>query len=509
MANLIAAAVLRRPVGAFAAVVVFAAMALAVWSGPAVVGPNNPTLTIGVGRDLYDGPDSRTFIHGSTHCWEALTILDQDLRPQPWLAQSWRSEDGARTWIFTLRDGVRFHDGTPMTATDAVTAIQRIRSRPKLDPTGVYQNLESIAARSDRELVMRFSRPTPSLPSMVAYYSSPILKPSTFGEDGRLDGLVGTGPFRFVRALPGETVELEAFPGYWGPKPFFRRVVFRTVLDAQTRLLALLAGELDAVADVGAILPDQAGALEGRPGVTLERVEVATTHYVVFNCRHEPFSEVEARLWLASLIDREGLVEAFAPGAGVVANDPYSRLARDWAFGVFTLRPGMPPGVPARDLVILLHAGTLQRWPYLEIAQVIQERLRGAGFASRIAVREAGAYYDDLRAGRFDLALQPNTLMTGDPDFFYAYYLESGGPRDCGCGGDPFDRLIASGRTTVEPARRRQIYRELEALSSLQLPLLPLYHDVALYAHGPAVEGFTMDCSFRPSLVEARPVRSP
>lgn len=505
----VTAASLRRPAVLVAGAVAVSILGLAVWSRPAVEAPAGHTLTIGIGRDLYDGPDSRTFVHGSTHAWEGLTILDDDLRARPWLAESWRSEDDARTWIFTLRQGVRFHDGAPMTVADAVAAVERIRSRPRLDPTGVYRHLESVTARGDRELVMRFFEPTPAAPNLVASYSSPILKPATYGEGGRLTGLVGTGPFRLVRALPGDRVELEAFADYWGPQPSYRRVVFRTVLDAQTRLLALLSGELDAVADVGAILPDQIGALEGRPGITLKRVEVATTHYAVFNCRRAPFSDAAARLWLAGLVDRDELVEAFAPGAGVLARDPYSRLAADWAFGLVDPPPGRPPGDPGRELVIMLHGGTLQRWPYLEIAQVVQERLREAGMTSRITVQEAGAYYEDVREARFDLAIQPNTLMTGDPDFFYAYYLEAGGRTDCGCGSDDFDRLIAVGRSAVEPERRREIYRELELLFSRDLPVLPLYHDVALYAHGPAVAGFSMNAGFRPSLIDARPVLSP
>ena len=508
MPSHVSVASLRQPALMVAGVAAVAFFVMAVWSGSAVEGPDPSTLTIGVGRDLYDGPDSRTFVHGSTHTWEALTILDDSLRACPWLAESWRSEDGARVWIFTLQDNVLFHDGTTMTAAHAAAAIDRMRSRPKLDPTGVYRNLQSVTVRGDDELVMKFSEPTPAAPNLVAYYSSPILKPSTFGEDGCLTGLVGTGPFRLARVLPGDRIELEAFDGYWGSQPAFRRVVFRTVLDAQTRLLALLAGEIDAVADVGAILPDQASVLEGRPDITLKRVEVATTHYLLFNCRREPFSEVGHRRWLANLVNREDLVEAFASGAGVVARDPYARLAHDWADGLIDVLPGQVPRSFERELVLLLHGGTLQRWPYLEIAQVIQQRLRDAGFSVRLAVREAGAYYEELGAGNFDLAIQPNTLMTGDPDFFYAYYLESGGRADCGCGNDELDRLIAIGRSTSDAEARREVYRELARLFEQQLPVLPIYHDVALYAHGPGVVDFSMDANFRPSLVGARPAPS-
>ena len=464
-----------------------------------------PTLTIGVGRDLYDGPDSRAYLHGSTNTWEALTYLGPDLEARPWLAESWQCMDGGRTWVFNLRPGVRFHDGTPLTAWQVKAVVERIAARPKYDPAGVYRNLEAIETQGEHRVVFRLKRPCPHLPNLVAYYSSPIIKPSVFGPQGRLRTLVATGPFRLKEVKPGQSITLDAFSDYWGPKPAYQTVVFRTILDAQTRAMALLAGEVDAVADVGAILPQQAGEIEAAPGMALKKVEVATTHYLLFNCRRPPFASRQARHWLAGLLDRQEMVAVLAKGAGTLAQDPFSPLAKRWAFGL--LRPGLGarPDPPARPLVILLHAATLERWPYRDLAQVIQQRLRGQGFRARIVVREPGAYYEDIQQGRFDLAMQPNTLMTGEPDFFYAYYVATGGPRDLGCGSPAMDRLIKQGREAMDPGRRREIYQELARLFNQQLPLLPLYHDLSLYAHGPAVASFTMDHNFRPVLIQARP----
>ena len=118
---------------------------------------------------------------------------------------------------------------------------------------------------------------------------------------------------------------------------------------------------------------------------------------------------------------------------------------------------------------------------------------------------EPGAYYEVLQRGLFDLAIQPNTLMTGDPDFFYSYYLESKGPRDFGCGNQIMDRLIKQARHEMKPTKRRALYRELAVRFNQELPLLPLYHEVSLYAHGERVAEFFMDQNFRPRLDLARP----
>lgn len=467
------------------------------------------SLVIGVGRDFYDGPDSRAYLHGSTNTWEALTYLGEGLKAAPWLAVSWNSDAGGRVWRFRLRDGVRFHDGTELSATSAKAAIERIASSPQYDPAGVYRHLNRVEASGPLELVFYLNEPSPEFPNMVAYYSSPIIHPKEFHPDGRLSGLTATGPYRISEIKQGEQIVIEAFDNYWGPKPAYKRVVFRTLPDAQIRAMALMAGEIDAVADVGAILPQQASEIRTIADIKLKQVETATTHYLLFNCRKPPFDKAQSRQWFSNVIHREEMIESLVSGAGRVAADPFSPLASQWGFGNIRSMKGVRPEPTPAPLVILLHSGTLQRWPYRDMAQIIQAHLETFGFRSRIIVREPGAYYEDIQKGSFHLAFQPNTLMTGDPDFFYAYYVASEGPRYCGCGSIEMDKLIDRGRHVMDIKKRQKIYHRLSRLFAENLPLLPLYHDLTLYAHAVGVKNFDMDHNFRPLLVEARPAGAP
>lgn len=472
----------------------------------ALADSGRPELTIGVGRDFFDGPDSRSYLHGSTNTWEGLTYLDGRLRAAPWLAESWESDIDGKIWTFKIRDGVFFHDGSPLTPQDAKTSIERIRSNPKYDQTGIYRNLVKIEA-SGSNLVFHLKEPCPDFPRLAAYYSSPIIKPSCILKDGKLSGLIATGPYQLESVHPGDKIVLKAFNRYWGEKPAFQKVVFKTILDAQTRAMALIAEEVDAVADVGAILPQQADDLRRTPGIILKKVEVATTHYILFNCRRAPFSDAESRKWLASLIDRGRLIHYFAPGAGKIAETPFTPLAADWSLKHLAFSNGVKPERTDKPLTIMLHSGTIERWPYRDIAQIIQEKLQTQGFDTSIIVKEPGAYYDSLKKGAFDLAMQPHTLMTGEPDFFYSYFIASDGPRNCGCGSGEIDGLIELGRTTVNEESRKRIYGELVDLISQQLPILPLYHDISFYAHNSKLEHFEMDHNFRPLLIGARPWR--
>lgn len=471
----------------------------------ALAGAIERPLIIGVGRDFFEGPDSRTYLHGSTNTWEALTYLGEGLNAEPWLAESWYSAEDGRTWTFRLRKGVVFHDGSPLTAQVAKASIDRIVARPKYDPSGIYRDLLRLEANDPLELVFHLKQPLPDFPNRIAYYSSPILHPKDFDANGRLRGLTATGPFRIRDIKAGQAITLESFSQYWGSKPAYERVVFRAILDATSRLMSLMAGEVNAIADVGGILPQQAAVIQKNTSITLKQVEVATTHYLLFNCRKPPFDAPAARRWAAGLIDREAMVASLVHGAGRVALDPFSPLAQAWAFGNLRLDSTPKPALPEIDLVILLHAGTLERWPYRDMAQIIQAQLSAAGLTIVIRVREAGAFYEDLQQGRFHMALQPNTLMTGEPDFFYSYHVASRGHRNNGCGTPEMDALIDLGRHTMDPVQRRDIYQRLAGLFARQLPLLPLYHDVSLYAHGPQVADFYMDHHFRPLLLKARP----
>jgi peptide/nickel transport system substrate-binding protein len=474
-----------------------------------VWGKEKTDLVIGVGRDFYDGPESRTFVHGSTNVWEALTCLDESLIARPWLAESWESDPENRTWIFRIRPGVQFHNGSVLTASDVVVNLERMKRNPRCDPSGLYRHVTTIRASGPNEVTIQLSESSPAFPNHLSYYSSPILHPSSFDAEGRIREPIGTGPYRVAKIEKGGTVYLERYPEYWRSRPWFIRVQFRNIPDPKARVMALVAGEIDAVADVGAILPEQANELAKWKHIVLKCREVATTHYLLFHAGRPSFSQAESRRWLANLIDRKSLVEAFADQAGKIAVDYYSPLATEWRFSCLTLEPGRKPDSSGSGLIILIHSGTIGRWPYLEIAQVIQSHLHVEGIAATVRVMEAGAWQNALRAGEWDLALQPNTLMTGDPDFFFSTYIASTAIHRLGYSDLDADQWIREARNCRDVQTRKNMYHRLCLHMNRQMPVLPLYHDICHYAHSTRLEDFEMDPSFRIRLDRIRPKEAP
>jgi peptide/nickel transport system substrate-binding protein len=212
-----------------------------------------------------------TFATASAHAsiWERLVELDPDGQPVPALAESWRLEDDL-TWEFVLRPGVRFHDGTALTATDVVWSFQRIRDVQR-SPSSFARYIAGVRAEAvdARHVRLVTDRPKPLLPFDLAYVMIGSSRtPDGAGVETFNAGqhVNGTGPYRFAGWTANESLTLERHDGHWaGPAPW-RRIVERTIADDAARGAALLAGDVDAI---NALAPSAIEGLRGRPGIAV------------------------------------------------------------------------------------------------------------------------------------------------------------------------------------------------------------------------------------------------
>ncbi|MCX8118240.1 MAG: ABC transporter substrate-binding protein [Desulfobacterota bacterium] len=465
-------------------------------------------LRIGVGRDLYDGPDSRSYVHGSLNAWEALTYLDERLQAKEWLADSWVKENGGKRWVFRLKDNVSFHDGTSLTKEAVIENILRYRDHPKYDPHGLYRDLRAVDGIGERGVVFLLDKPYPNFPATINYFGSAIFGPNSFDSKGQFVKFTGTGPYRFETNRDG-VIRLKAHSTYWQGRPPFDTVEFWFIPDAATRLNALKRGEVDAIVDVGGILPGQLPEIKSSKQVRLKKRTVATTHYLLFNAERPPFQMVSLRKWLVSTLDRERLVRSIVGEAGVVSESLFTPLAEEWHEKAFPLIPPVesrPSPQYSGELIILLHAGALQRWPYKDLAEAIHASLLRGGLKPKIRIEEAGLFKESLKRGDFDLALHPFTLMTGDPDIFFTW-MGNVSPWAFGKELKKVAELLSRARHETHRDERKKMYRQLQRWVAENYLLLPLYHDVAFYAHRESIDGLEIDAFFRPDLMKVKRVR--
>jgi peptide/nickel transport system substrate-binding protein len=243
---------------------------------------------------------------------------------QPALAESWERVDG-RTLDLTLREGVVFHDGSPLTTEDVVFSFgPERRTNPDSPGFGTAQQflntIESVEAVDERTVRVTSSVDDPTLELRLSAWGSQIVNKAAFEAAGGFEGFaqapVGTGPFS-VTALNADAVELAAFPEYWGGAPDIEQLVFRLAPELSSRISGLVSGDFGIIADIP---PDQFGPIQSDPNLEIVGGTVASIRVVKFDTRNEALADPRVRRALSLAVDRQAIVDALWAGLVSIPN---------------------------------------------------------------------------------------------------------------------------------------------------------------------------------------------
>lgn len=500
--------------------------ALVACGGRGDAGQEAGRLTLAAPRDLAAGPEDPYFTHRTLRVWEPLVTLDDRMRPAPALATGWEHSDGGRRWTFTLRGGVRFSDGTPLTAEAVVVNIERFRRiapRPSaffsLDAgmEAAYGKLTGVRAEGGK-VVFILAEPVADLPARLADFYSMIQAPSAFKADGDFAGKpVGTGPYTLVSWSKDRQVELAANPGYWGGKPAFDKIVVKTIPDANARVAALRAGEVAGLIDKGALLPGQVAAVAADGRFRITRSPSVLTHYLTFNASRKPFADPRLREAVDLAIDRESIADKLLAGTATpgspflspifgALSDPGVRTAHDPARARELVGAA---GRPAEPVSILISSSETGQFPYADIAEVLRAGLEEVGLPARVNVVEATKAV--MEAGDYDIFLSAYSVPNGDPDYLFRRFLRSDAAwnhdRNLGYRSDVFDRLIDRAAATGAVAERRELYHEVQRLLAADRPMIPLAYQDNPVAMSTSVTGLAQNPLYLVDLAKLAPSR--
>lgn len=487
--------------------VVLLAIAAALWLAPARQAPPADEVRLAAPRDFVPGPEDAYFTAALLHVWEPLVAADERGEPVPWLAESWESSPDARQWTFTLRDGVRFHDGTMLDTTAVLANYARWRRvSPKGSPFNVmdiaqsYPGLVDIRALDDRRFTLVFDAPRPTLPYALINYSSPIFAPSSLGEDGNFTSrLIGTGPFRLVEH-DAETAVLEAFADYWGEPAATRRIRITVIPDSDTRLAALRAGEVVGLIGGGALPADRAAELARDPRFALSDALSASVHHILANGKSGIFPDQRLREAVSLAVDRNHIASIHGghvvPTANILNSaSPFHKaqpIAHDPARAK-TLAQAALAGGRAPVRLILGTFGT-SRYPYRAQAEYIQFALKPLGLDTEIRVLDTSAFFAALARGDYDLALSIQVTGNADPYSMFVDYLSSTGSSNrvlsLGYANAEADALLARTARAGTLAERRVLYDRLQEIAAATLPTIPLFTEKSLIAFDRRVRGY-------------------
>jgi len=236
----------------------------------------------------------------------------------PALAESWEREDG-RTLVLTLREGVLFHDGSPLTAEDVAFSFgPERRTDPNSPGYGTAQQflntVDTVEAVDDRTVRVTSTVDDPTLELRLAAWGAQIVSKAAFEAAGGFEGFaqapVGTGPFRAV-SLGSDTVDLEAFEDYWGGRPDIDRLVFRLAPELSSRVAGLVSGDFDIIVDIPT---DQFGPIESNPDLEVVGGPVASLRMVKFDTRNPTLADPRIRRAMSLAVDRQAVVDALWGG---------------------------------------------------------------------------------------------------------------------------------------------------------------------------------------------------
>lgn len=256
--------------------------------------------------------------------YDTLFGYDEDYVPQPQMVEDWSVSDDGLTYRFTLREGLVFHDGTPVTAADAVASVERWMAR---DLTGrsIAEVLDTIAAEDDRSFVVTLSLPFGPLVESLAKPSSvvPFVMPKRIIDaagDGNIEEVIGSGPYRFVSEefRPGVSAVYVRHEGYVPrsePPSYFAgrkevlvdRVEWLTFPDDQTTANAIAKGEIDLIETISS---DTISMIEGAPGVRYDLRVSANTPTLRINWLQKPFDDPRMRQAVAAMISQDEFMAA-------------------------------------------------------------------------------------------------------------------------------------------------------------------------------------------------------
>ncbi|RNB81257.1 ABC transporter substrate-binding protein [Brevibacillus fluminis] len=431
---------------------------------------------------------------------------------KPSLASDYKISEDGKTLTFTIRSGITFHDGTPLTAKSFKETFDRARNpETKAMTVGeLMAPVKSVKAPDDHTLVLELYEPNAAFLYTLGINSSQPLSLKAIEKAGEAYGRnpVGVGPWKFESWKTGEVtfVRNEAF--HWG-EPYYEnqgppradKLVIKSIPDTNLRLSALESGAIDVATEVPV---KEAKKFQNNPKYqVMERLRSGVGMLLEMNLRRPEFQDIKVRQALNMLVNKKAIIQAVMQGDAEVAQTPLSpaTLGYDKSLEKYGYQYNVDEakkllddagwkvngsGVREKDgktlSLDLLSSSDIDKE-----AQLIQAMLGEAGIKITIQKLELATYLQEAVKGNFDL-----TLMSGaydDPDILYFYFYSNGGYNMAGIKDDILDALLLKGRITIQIDARNQVYKDVQKRIAEQAYVVPIYFDKVFTVINSRVKG--------------------
>jgi peptide/nickel transport system substrate-binding protein len=412
----------------------------------------------------------------------------------PSLAESWRASPDGLTYEFTLRKGVVFHNGEPVTAEDVKFSFERYRgAAAKLlkDRVAAVETVDPLHVR------FRLKEPWPDF---MTFYATPAtgagwVVPKKYveqvGDEGFKKTPIGAGPYRFVSFTPGVELVMEAHARYWRKAPSVKRLVLRVVPDDATRLAMLKRGEVDIAYSLRGPLAEE---VKRTPGLTLVPTVIPGSDWLDFGPLQwdpkSPWHDRRVRLAAVMAFDRQAINKAETLGfSRITASIIPATFEYQWA-------PPLYPYDPPQAKKLLAEAGYPNGFDageyacdvtYSSVVESIANYLSAIGIRTKVRPMERAAFLGQWREKRIRSLFRGGAGGFGNAATRIQNYIVSDGLYASG-GYPDIDDLFAQQARELDPKRREALLHQIQKLVYERVMFAPLWDLGFLNGVGPRVE---------------------
>lgn len=434
---------------------------------------------------LAEGQLAISGIQVARAIYDTLTVPNEKAEYVPFLAETVEPNEDFTEWTITIREGVKFHDGTDLNAEVVKNNLDAFRGqyegRNPLLFTFVLDNVTDVQTTDDMTVVVTTETPWPSFDAYL--FSSGrlgIMAQAQLDDADTCDtNLIGTGPFKKKSWTVNESFVASKNEDYWqkdadgNQLPYLDEIEFRPIVEGEARVNALLGGDINAMHTSGAEQIDALQIEEENGAINLvESTEYAEVSYGMFNTKQAPFDNPIARQAAAYALDRDTLNDVRNLGLFDMASGPFAEgeigYLEDAGFPEYDLEK-------AKELVAQYEQETGEPLAFtlttandastVATAQYIQESAEQAGMDVSLKQVEQAALINTALGGDWQ-AMSWRNHPGGNPDSQYVWW-KSGMPTNFGGINDPeLDELLDQGRATSDEAERQEIYEEINRLFS-------------------------------------------
>lgn len=442
--------------------------------------------------------------------WVLVNLYDTLILPttdgkglEPGLATEWKASEDGKTFTVKLRPGVKFADGTPMTAEDVVWSLQRAANPKEGIWNFLLASVDTVESPAADTVVLHLKNPDPSLPAALATFNASILPKAKFeampgaNDDEKAKAFaehpIGAGPFMLSSWTRGSSMTIKRNPYYWAKDesgtqlPYLNEVEFQIIPDDATRILKLKAGEIDGSEFIPYARVDE---LRKDPAIDMQLFPSTEVDYLTVNNRPQladgtpnPLGEVKVRQALNHAINKKALIQIITHGIGTPMHSFMSKTTPLFAdqgelypYDVAKAKQllkesGHGDGM---TLSVLALAGSADE---LAIASALQQMWSQVGVKLNVEQVDNATRDDRYHKGNYQMRTGNWTNDINDPNeitSYFAYYPNNQNQWS-GWQNKDVDKLFEQSQSEADPAKRAAQYAQIQKLYAAEAPIFFLF----------------------------------